>query len=135
MTVQSAFGTCESIADRGTSAALLHLPPGEPEGSSDPIEGLSRVRVTSTKPGRNPTQATTIRAAHVCESSGGLHADAEDVRDLLVNRGGLVLDPEVARTSTQDAGQSTAGGAAEPYEALNARMAFASSEPADFLST
>lgn len=38
-----------------------------------------------------------------------------------VHRGGLVLDPEVARAAMEEAGSSTAGAEADPYDALTDR--------------
>jgi DNA-binding NarL/FixJ family response regulator len=38
-----------------------------------------------------------------------------------VHRGGLVLDPEVARTAMEEGGPSTSGAAADPYDTLTDR--------------
>ncbi|WP_242343181.1 response regulator [Anaeromyxobacter terrae] len=57
-------------------------------------------------------------AGYVLKKSAGSEL-ANAIR--AVNRGGLVLDPEVARTAMQDAGQATTGAAVDPYEALTDR--------------
>jgi DNA-binding NarL/FixJ family response regulator len=56
-------------------------------------------------------------AGYVLKKSAGSEL-ANAIR--AVHRGGLVLDPEVARTAMQDAGQATPGGA-DPYESLTDR--------------
>ncbi len=56
-------------------------------------------------------------AGYVLKKSAGSEL-ANAIR--AVHRGGLVLDPEVARTAMQDAGEA-APGSADPYEALTDR--------------
>jgi DNA-binding NarL/FixJ family response regulator len=57
-------------------------------------------------------------AGYVLKKSAGAEL-ANAIR--AVHRGGLVLDPEVARTAMADAGPAAPGAAADPYDALTDR--------------